>query len=160
MENKNSGNKKHCENILNRYLLLDKGERVPLSVSLHLLRCSKCREKIELLKKAEKELSAPLTIECPVTDESIQKVLSEIQPQVKDKFYKPLPFHLWILFGIIMITFLFSSLITTQDMNSKPLSIWYALTIAGCVTVYWAVFVVSHIDLFIKKISTIIKNIA
>ena len=97
MENK-MNNK--CEDFLNQYLMLDKGERVPLRISLHLLCCKKCREQIKLLKLAEKEISAPLKIETPVTDASIQKVLSQVHVQKKDRFYKPLPFAGWIIGGM------------------------------------------------------------
>lgn len=157
MENK-MNNK--CEDFLNQYLMLDKGERVPLRISLHLLGCKKCREQIKLLKLAEKEISAPLKIETPVTDASIQKVLSQVHMPQKDRFYKPLPFAGWIIGGILMIALLFSSLFSTQEMQNRSLSIWYALTIAGCVTAYCAVFVCSHIDLFIKKLSTVAKRIS
>ena len=157
MENK-MNNK--CENFMNQYLMLDKGERVPLKISLHLLGCKKCREQIKLLKLAEKEISAPLKIETPVTDASIQKIISQIHVQQKDRFYKPLPFAGWIIGGILMIALLFSSLFSTQDIQNRSLSIWYALTIAGCVTVYCAVLVCSHIDLFIKKLSTVAKRIS
>ena len=157
MENK-MNNK--CENFMNQYLMLDKGERVPLKISLHLLGCKKCREQIKLLKLAEKEISAPLKIETPVTDASIQKIISQIHVQQKDRFYKPLPFAGWIIGGILMIALLFSSLFSTQDIQNRSLSIWYALTIAGCVTVYCAVFVFSFIDLFIKKLSTVAKRIS
>lgn len=157
MENKMNDK---CENFMNQYLMLDKGERVPLKISAHLLCCKKCREQLKLLKLAEKEISAPLKIETPVTDASIQKILSEIHIPEKDKFYKPLPFAGWIIGGILMVALLFSSLITTQDIQNRSLSIWYALTIAGCVTAYGAVFVCSHIDLFIKKLSTVAKTIS
>lgn len=157
MENK-MNNK--CEDFLNQYLMLDKGERVPLRISLHLLGCKKCREQIKLLKLAEKEISAPLKIEMPVTDASIQKVISQVHMPQKDRFYKPLPFAGWIIGGILMIALLFSSLFSTQEMQNRSLSIWYALTIAGCVTAYCAVFVCSHIDLFIKKLSTVAKRIS
>lgn len=156
---KNNMNDK-CEDFMNQYLMLDKGERVPLKISLHLLGCKKCREQIKLLKLAEKEISAPLKIETPVTDASIQKIISQIHVQQKDRFYKPLPFAGWIIGGLLMIALLFSSLLSMQDIQNRSLSIWYALTIAGCVTVYSAVFVCSHIDLFIKKLSTVAKRIS
>lgn len=156
---KNNMNDK-CEDFMNQYLMLDKGERVPLKISLHLLGCKKCREQIKLLKLAEKEISAPLKIETPVTDASIQKIISQINVQQKDRFYKPLPFAGWIIGGVLMIALLFSSLLSMQDIQNRSLSIWYALTIAGCVTVYSAVFVCSHIDLFIKKLSTVAKRIS
>lgn len=157
MKNKKTNN---CEDFMNQYLMLDKGERVPFKISMHLMGCKKCREQIKLLKLAEKEISAPLKIETPVTDASIQKIISQVHVQQKDRFYKPLPFAGWIIGGILMIALLFSSLFSTQDIQNRSLSIWYALTIAGCVTAYCAVFVCSHIDLFIKKISTVAKRIS
>ncbi len=156
---KNDMNDK-CEDFMNQYLMLDKGERVPLKLSLHLLGCKKCREQIKLLKLAEKEISAPLKIETPVTDASIQKIISQLHVEQKDRFYKPLPFAGWIIGGLLMIALLFSSLLSMQDIQNRSLSIWYALTIAGCVTAYCAVFVCSHIDLFIKKLSTVAKRIS
>ena len=157
---KNNMNDK-CEDFMNQYLMLDKGERVPLKLSLHLLCCKKCWEKIKLLKLAEKAIiPPPLNIEAPVTDASIQKIISQIHVQQKDRFYKPLPFAGWIIGGLLMIALLFSSLLSMQDIQNRSLSIWYALTIAGCVTVYSAVFVCSHIDLFIKKLSTVAKKIS
>ncbi len=152
--------KNKCEQIMNQYLMLDKGERVPFKISLHLLGCRKCREQINLLKLAEKEISAPLKIKTPVNDETIQKILSQTNIPQKDKFYKPLPFAGWIIGGILMIVLLFGSMFTTPDFKNKALSLWYALTIAGSVTVYCAVFVCSHIDIFIKKISAVAKEIA
>lgn len=149
-----------CEQIMNEYLMLDKGERVPFSLSLHLLSCKKCRKQIKMLEFAEKKAAEPLNIVTPVTDKTIQKVLDQIEPEAHSKFVRPLPIPCWIIGGIIMICLLFSSMATTPFFHSRTLSLWYALTIAGCVTAYSAVFVFSNIDIFIKKISTVTKNLA
>lgn len=149
-----------CEQIMNEYLMLDKGERVPFALSLHLLTCRKCRKQIKMLELAEKKIAEPLNIVTPVTDESIQKVLEQIKPEERSRFVRPLPFASWIIGGVIMIALLFSSMATTPFFHSRTLSLWYALTIAGCVTAYSSVFVFSNIDVFIKKISTVAKNLA
>ena len=148
-----------CEQMMNEYLMLDKGEHVPFSLSRHLMTCSKCRRQINLLKNAENQVSMPLKIQAPVTDDSIQKILEQLPP-AKDHFYKPLPFAGWITGGIIMIILLLIASNTNSDYNSRGLSLWYAMTVAGCVIAYCAVFVFSNIDIFIKKISTVVNNIA
>ena len=40
-----------CNRVMDIYLGLDKGERVPLNVTLHLLTCAKCRKQVKGLKK-------------------------------------------------------------------------------------------------------------
>ena len=34
---------KECNSVMEEYLSLDKGERIPLPITLHLLSCKKCR---------------------------------------------------------------------------------------------------------------------
>ena len=68
-------NNKNCEEIMNSYLLLDKDEKVPLKIFLHLFFCRKCRHQIKMLSYAEKQIAAPLNIQTPITDDSIKNVM-------------------------------------------------------------------------------------
>ena len=149
-----------CEKIMNEYLMLDKGEKVPLSLSFHILGCKKCRRQIQMLKMAEKQIARPLNIQAPVTDASIQKVIEQVYPEIKDNFYKPLPVPGWIIGGVIMCALLIFAIWYTSIFESRKLTCYYAYTLAGSITVYCAVFVFSHMDAFVKKLSTVIKNIA
>lgn len=152
MENK-------CEEIMNEYLMLDKGEKVPLHLTLHILGCRKCRQQIKMLKLAEQQIAAPLKIQAPITDATIEKILEEVSPEFKDRFYKPLPIPGWIIGGVIMCALLIFSIWNTSSLQSRKLTCYYAYTLAGCISVYSAVFVISHMDAFVKKLSTVIHNI-
>ncbi len=149
-----------CEEILNEYLMLDKGERVPFKLSIHLMFCKKCREQIKLLKLAEKKLASPLKITAPVTDDSIQKVLLKLNIEQKDRFYKPFPIAGWIISGLLILALLFTPYLTLNEMKNNYFSLYYAFIIATCVTIYCAAFVWSHMDLFVKKLMTVIKSIS
>ena len=49
---------KICEERMNEFLMLDKNERIPLRVTLHLLKCAKCRSEVRLMTMAERVCSA------------------------------------------------------------------------------------------------------
>lgn len=153
MENK-------CEEMMNEYLMLDKGEKVPLHLTMHILGCKKCRGQIKLMKKAEEKISAPLKILAPVTDESIAKVLEQVSPELKIRNHKPFPVFGWILGGVIMAALLIFAMNNISDFHNNRLTAYYAYTLAGSISVYCAVFVFSHMDAFVKKISTVLTNIA
>jgi hypothetical protein len=51
-----------CDKAFTRYLGLDKNERVPLSVSLHLIGCPACRTGVRSLTRAELLLAHPLSV--------------------------------------------------------------------------------------------------
>ncbi len=57
-----------CGNSMEQYLSLDKNERVPLKISMHLLSCKKCRAQIKMLKTAEKVCKHSIIIATPITD--------------------------------------------------------------------------------------------
>ena len=48
-----------CEKMIDTYLMLDKHERIPLAVCVHLLTCKKCRTQVRMMTQAEEKLSSP-----------------------------------------------------------------------------------------------------
>lgn len=149
-----------CEQIMNEYLALDKNQRVPLKISKHLLTCEHCRSKIKLIATAEKQISAPLKVEANKTDSSIEAVMSEINKIEMEKIRKhQLPVIWWVIFGLIMIVLLVGATQYIRGFNNNYITSTYALLLAGCIIGYTAVFVYSHIDAFVKKISTVVKGI-
>lgn len=148
-------NNKNCEEIMNSYLLLDKDEKVPLKIFLHLFFCRKCRQQIKMLSYAEKQIAAPLNIQTPITDDSIKNVMLKIAPEVYEKMIqKPISISGWIAGGIVMIELLFFSIFITKNMHNESISLVYGLLIAALVTGYCALFICSHVDIFVEKIST------
>jgi hypothetical protein len=51
-----------CDKAFTRYLEMDKNERVPLSVTLHLFGCPACRTGVRSLTRAEHLLAHPLSV--------------------------------------------------------------------------------------------------
>ena len=67
-------NMKNYNEAMEEFLKLDKNERIPLSLTLKLLCCKKCRNEVRLLTKAEKLASKPISVQTPINDESINAV--------------------------------------------------------------------------------------
>ncbi|MDE5899218.1 MAG: hypothetical protein K2H09_08165 [Treponemataceae bacterium] len=143
-----------CVEIMDRYLALDKNERVPLALTCHFLLCRKCRWQIKMLAAAEKAAAAPLKVEVPLTESSIDAVMQSVAPDMRRKLKeRSVSMANWIVSGIVMILMLFFSVLVAGTMNSGVLLIAYALLIAFCITVYCSCFVVCNIDFFVKKIA-------
>ena len=112
-----------------------------------------------MLSEAEKHIASPLKIPCPVTDETIKNVMMSVDPAAYEKFKaRPVGLSHWIISGIVMIFMLVLSIYSTSEMQSPSLVLIYGLMIAFCVTLYCTVFVMSNVDFFVKKISTVVKG--
>ena len=156
MNNKKQTN---CDNAMSEYLMLDKNQHLPFRLTFHLLKCSECRRKIKMLSEAEKHIASPLKIPCPVTDETIKNVMMSVDPAAYEKFKaRPVGLSHWIISGIVMIFMLVLSIYSTSEMQSPSLVLIYGLMTAFCVTLYCTVFVMSNVDFFVKKISTVVKG--
>ena len=146
-------NEKECNRIMDIYLGLDKGERVPLEVTLHLLTCSKCRKQVKLLKNAEKLTRAPLEVPVPIDDEAIISVMKKIDPNYSLS-KNPISITKWIVGGVAMILFMLTfGLSSFQEANTGFLISFYIL-FAVAITSYCALFVGTNMDYFIKMINT------
>lgn len=153
---------KTTEKLITEYLMLDKNQKVPLSLSLKMFFNKKCHTTIKMIASAENLTKQPLNLTSPFTDSSIAAVMNKIAPQEYQKLIQtPISIANWIISGIFMIILLFSPLFLTNIMNSlsSQFSLFYSLFIATCVTAYASVFVFSNIDFFVKKISTKINLI-
>lgn len=147
-------NNRKCEENINKYLELDKNEKVPLKLTLHMLFCKKCHSQVRMLVNAEKISSMPIKLQTPITDSSIISVMKKVSPNdYKKLLEEPISLKNWIVSGIIMVLLLFVPAFLTNVVNDRDLSIAYAILIAGCVTIYCSAFIIGNIDFFIKKIS-------
>jgi hypothetical protein len=146
-------NSEKCNKIMDRYLELDKGERIPFEVTLHILCCRKCRTDVKLMAQAEKLLSEPLTIPVPITDTKIENILCTIDPSFSNTRLKnPISLKNWIIGGVLMILFMFVFVFSRNI--GRNLDVAISLVFAGCVIAYILMFVFSNIDFFVKKINT------
>lgn len=147
-----SGNdKKKCEAVMTRYLSLDKGARVPLSMSRHFMTCAQCQKSVAALRIAERMASAPLNIVSPVTEESLNEVLRKAGA-LNAKRAKMWPGRMtmpsWIIGGILMIC---SMLYFVTSTGGAKGGAGIALVFALVVTLYCVAFVTGNIDYFVKK---------
>ena len=83
-------NNEICEKNMDAFLSLDKYERIPLGVTLHLLTCKKCRTQVRYLTLAEKYASEPIRA-TPIRD-----ALENIP-------VKPVSMAKWVISGFLMI---------------------------------------------------------
>lgn len=146
---------KNCTQIMNQFLELDKNQRIPLKLTLHLLLCKKCRTQVRMLTKAEKIASEPLKVQVPLTDNSIEAVLRQINPQYDyEESKSPISLGRWIVSGAAMVCLMLLFGILTRGSSSQALLISFYLLFAGVVTAYCAFFVGCNMDFFVKKIET------
>ena len=102
---------KKCNKIIERYLQLDKNQRLPLSITLHILSCKSCKNKIRMMSLAEESIKEPISITVPITDNSIEQIMQKISPESYNKITKnPISMTNWIISGIITILLLCGSL--------------------------------------------------
>lgn len=145
--------KQNCEQYMEQFLSLDKGEHLPFKLSMHLLFCKKCRAQVRALTKAEQLAARPLQVKTPVTSESIINAIKATVPEYNQKKYK-VPIPLWIVAGALIIAMLFVfSLLSNRAVNGT-LEFTTYLFFALVITSYVVFFIGTNMDFFVKKIGT------
>ncbi len=125
-----SKNQSLCEHVMNEFLLLDKGEALPLKLSLHIIGCKKCRTEVRYLSLAEKVAAKKLK----AAPENI----------------KPVTMTQWVVCGILMTLMLLFFGVFSQN-RSPALQIGFYLVFAVVLCSYCALFVAKNLDYFLKK---------
>lgn len=127
-----------CEKTMDAFLALDKYERIPLSVTLHLLTCKECRNQVHYLTLAEKYASSP------VRPHQLKDMLEKIEA-------KPVSMTKWIVSGILMIVLMVIFGIFLNKIDRTSFAIIFNVMFGVLVTVYCALFVGMNIEYFVKK---------
>ena len=141
----------NCEECMDAYLSLDKGEKIPKNVTRHLLGCPKCREEIKALSRAEKIAAGPLAINSPVSTESITQSLRKIVPDYEPK-QKKLSLAAWILYALAFMAAILVFCALFKQVN--VLTFNFSFAFAVCIIVYISVMVYTNMDIFVKKIDS------
>jgi predicted anti-sigma-YlaC factor YlaD len=161
-----------CERAFNRYLELDKNERVPLMVTAHLLVCPACRTGVRAMTKAEFRLSSPLAVEAsqapffspelspsracsadPAVAAAMARIVSSglAYPQIK----RPVSFTRWLVTGIVLAAGFAVMPVTfgawSQSVFGSSYSVPFYLLSGIAVTIYGGLFIGTNIDFFVKK---------
>ena len=115
--------KEVCEKIIEDYLLLDRGEAVPLKLWTHLLFCKDCRTEVRFLNLADTACTKPLKIERKKEESLAKTIISRIQndPECKEIFVpKELTLKNWIISGLIMLLPCFLQSIFIRKTHKSP----------------------------------------
>jgi len=159
----------NCDTAFNRYLSLDKHERVPFSVTLHLLFCPVCRSAVRQMTKAEALLAKPLSTppaskhlgDDPVLSAAIERIISSgLTYPVKEPVAKRMSLLRWFLVGVLLtggfaVLPLTTSGVWMQDEFGKALVIPFYILCGCAVTAYGGLFIGTNIDLFVKRFKTL-----
>lgn len=153
-----------CEKAFDRYLALDKNERVPFRVTMHLLTCPVCRTSVRTLTRSEVFLASSFvegTVDFEVEDPIIAAALTRItaagflweSPILEDKHVS---LSRWIVSGLILgggfALVPFSSIgIWSQEVFGAAFSVPFYLIFGLIFTMWCGMFIGSNIDFFIKK---------
>ena len=143
-----------CDEMMERFLILDKHERIPLTVTLHLLRCKKCRTQVRYLTKAEKLAASPLKIAVPITRAEISEIIKKASPSWSDKKtkIKPVSMKKWISCGILMFLLMLSYTFYAAKINNDAANFFFYIIFGVIITAYCAIFIAANLDFFIKRI--------
>ncbi|MBR1403889.1 MAG: hypothetical protein IJ558_06895 [Treponema sp.] len=128
----------NCEKKMDEFLALDKNERLPLSLTLHLLSCKKCRSQVHYLTLAERYASEPIHAA------SAKELFATRQP------LKPVSMTKWIVWGTIMLLLMVTFGIFLNRIDHA--AIFFHVLFGILVTAYCVLFVATNMDFFIKKI--------
>lgn len=153
-----------CEKAFDRYLALDKNERVPLGVTIHLICCPVCRTSVRILTRSEIALASSLveeragfTVEDPIVTAALSRIRAAgflWEPPVSQD--KHVSLFRWITSGLVLgggfALFPFSSIgMWSQGVFGAAFSVPFYLLCGVAVTIWCGMFVGSNIDFFTRK---------
>ncbi len=146
---------KNCDATMKRYLSLDKGERIPLSLTAHLLTCGRCRNEVRFFRKAE--TAAASNAQVGITDKSISSVMEKIYASEEQSENK-VSLSKWSVGGIAIVVLFLAFAIFSRGINSTSLKLCIYIGFAALITVYCALLIRSNMDFFIKLINAKISS--
>jgi len=152
-----------CDKAFDMYLSLDKNERVPVSLTVHLLFCPVCRTGVRHLAHAEETLSSILepvpTVRSgdPVVAAALSRIAAAglVYPSVPVTV-RSVSLLRWLLAGLALIAGFavvpFSTIGSWSSQTFGPSFLVPFYLLCGiAVTAYCGLFVGTNIDLFVKK---------
>lgn len=144
---------KYCNEIMEQYLSLDKGERIPLGITLHLLCCKNCRAQARLLRRAERSSVPDPCRQTALNDAAILAVMQKIAAKSGAK-KNPISLSKWIIGGLAMVALFIVYSVFEKPGANHPLTVYTYVELAAVITAYCAFFIRSNMDFFVKKTDT------
>lgn len=151
-------NQKRCEEIIDTYLMLDKHERLPVSVCIHLLTCKKCRTQVRMMTQAEEKLSSPLSIQLPFSDLKLCNIMKNVDPAFDIKSICPVSMRRWVITGIFMIiAIILFEILDYLLPSAKVISLSIHLVFGISIVFYCTFFIACNLEFFVKIMQTSAK---
>ncbi|MBQ3837031.1 MAG: hypothetical protein II814_07865 [Treponema sp.] len=144
---------KNCNEVMEEYLSLDKGERIPPGITLHLLACKRCRAQVRLLRRAERSSVPNPCDQTALDDDAILAVMKKITTK-SDSQKNPISFSKWIVGGVIMALLFIAYSVFAKPGSNHFLTVYTYVELAALITAYCALFIRSNMDFFVKKINS------
>ena len=141
--------KHDCEYYMNKYLSLDKGERIPGYLSAHIISCPSCRREVKDFVHAEKIASEPLKVPVGADVVEVRKIVAQIDFGRRPKTHR-VSIGSWIFFGaFLLISILVCGILS---MKSKTLMFTVYSASALAIVAYTFAFFACNLDYFIKRL--------
>ena len=147
-----------CEKMIDTYLMLDKHERIPLAVCIHLLTCKKCRTQVRMMTQAEEKLSSPLAIQLPFSDLKLCSIMQSVDPGFDIKSICPVSMRKWVITGIFMIIgIIIFEILDYLLPGAAILSASIHIVFGISIVLYCTIFIASNLEFFVKLMQTSAK---
>ncbi|MBO7485528.1 MAG: hypothetical protein J6Y75_04355 [Spirochaetaceae bacterium] len=147
-----------CEKMIDTYLMLDKHERIPLAVCVHLLTCKKCRTQVRMMTQAEEKLSSPLAIQLPFSDLKLCSIMQSVDPGFDIKSICPVSMRKWVITGIFMIIgIIIFEILDYLLPGAAILSASIHIVFGISIVLYCTIFIASNLEFFVKLMQTSAK---
>ncbi|MDR1786607.1 MAG: hypothetical protein LBR23_09150 [Spirochaetaceae bacterium] len=147
-------NEKTCAAMMDVFFGLDKNERYPLKLTLHLLACKTCRTQVRLCTLAERALAAPVLRPVPQMEaDALTERVARAFPRRGEG--SPISLRRWIVSGAAMILAMMLFTLVSPQSAGNHLQLAFYLVFGCVVTAYCALFIAGNMDFFVKKIETL-----
>ena len=150
--------KKICENYLEQFYSLDKQERIPLGLSVHLLFCRECRSIVRNLTKAEKILGEKSTQPSSENSQTISSVLKGIKSSNLDyhgHHEEKISLRKWAVSGSILLLCTVLMILLMVIDGEKTVFVTGTISLSAIMCIWCGLFVGNNMDYFVKMSSRI-----
>jgi hypothetical protein len=139
-----------CNDAMEKFFALDKNERLPIPLTLHILLCQDCRKTVRALYLAEKQLLRENRSEESITEALLWEISRRLD--ITKMEIKPISMGKWVAGGLAVIaTILLSVIFTGTLVTDTSLLAAIYLTMGFVLTLYCGLFVAGNIDFFVKQ---------
>lgn len=140
-------NKQNCSYVMDRFLEIDKKEKIPLWMTKHFIMCEECRSNVRMYTQAEKMLSRDNCGENLFAYATLSDVKEKLYPGSTKA--KRIPLIHWLIIGIFLILCMILCGIITNKFLPE-IQNYFFIFVAAVITTYCMLFIGLNMDLFYK----------